>query len=93
MKIINFKNNETKLVTKEQHELSENAKICYICQETFEINIWKIKTIVQCQTMELLRIACRKVYAVRIQCAQNIPSFHNESNYDYNFTTKEQKNF
>ena len=28
-----------KLLTKEQHELFENAKICYICKENLEINI------------------------------------------------------
>ena len=33
MKIINFKNKKIKLLTKEQHELHENAKICYICKD------------------------------------------------------------
>ena len=28
-----------KLLTKEQQESNKNAKICYICQEKFEINI------------------------------------------------------
>ena len=28
-----------KLLTKEQHELFENAKICYICEENLKINI------------------------------------------------------
>ena len=36
MKIINFKEKETKLLTKEQQESHENAKICYICKEKFE---------------------------------------------------------
>ena len=43
MKIINFKNKKMKLLIKEQQESYENAKICYICKEIFEINIWKIK--------------------------------------------------
>ena len=36
MKIINFKKKKMKLLTKEQPESYENAKICYICQEKFE---------------------------------------------------------
>ena len=28
-----------KLLTKEQHELYENAKICYICKENLKINV------------------------------------------------------
>ena len=31
------------LLTKEQQDSYENAKICYICQEIFEISIWKTK--------------------------------------------------
>ena len=37
MKIINFKKKKKmKLLTKEQQESYENAKICYICKEKFE---------------------------------------------------------
>ena len=36
MKIINFQKKKMKLLTKEQEESYENAKICYICQEKFE---------------------------------------------------------
>ena len=36
MKIINFKKKKMKLLTKEQQELYENTKICYICTEKFE---------------------------------------------------------
>ena len=32
MKIINFKKKKMKLLTKEQQESHENAKICYICK-------------------------------------------------------------
>ena len=35
MKIINFKKKKVKLLTKEQQESYENAKICYICKEKF----------------------------------------------------------
>ena len=32
MKIINFKKKTRELLTKEQQELFENAKLCYICK-------------------------------------------------------------
>ena len=32
-----------KLLTKKQHELYENAKICYICKEKFEYKYLKGK--------------------------------------------------
>ena len=35
IKIINFKEKKMKFLTKEQQESYENAKICYICKETF----------------------------------------------------------
>ena len=43
MKIINFKNKKMKLLTKEQQESYENAKICYICKEKFENKYLKDK--------------------------------------------------
>ena len=43
MKIINFKKEKMKLLTKEQQESYENAKICYICQEKFENKYQKDK--------------------------------------------------
>ena len=44
MKIINFKNKKMKLLTKEQQESYENAKICcYIRKETFENKYLKEK--------------------------------------------------
>ena len=36
MKIINFKKEKLKLLTKEQQESYENAKFCYICKEKFQ---------------------------------------------------------
>ena len=36
MNIINFKKKKMKLLTNEQKESYENAKICYICKEKFE---------------------------------------------------------
>ena len=39
MKRINFKKKTMKLLTKEQQESYENAKICYICTEKLKITI------------------------------------------------------
>ena len=39
MEIINFKKSKIKLLTKEQQESYENAKICCICKEKLVINI------------------------------------------------------
>ena len=43
MKILNFKEKKMKLLTKEQQESYENAKICYICKEKFENKYLKYK--------------------------------------------------
>ena len=39
MIIINFKKKKLKLLTKEQQESYENAKICYICKKNLKICI------------------------------------------------------
>ena len=41
MKIINFKNKKMKLLTKDQQESYENAKITYFCKEKFGNNYVK----------------------------------------------------
>ena len=43
VKIINFKKKKIKLLTKEQEESHENAKICYICKEKVENKYLKDK--------------------------------------------------
>ena len=45
MKIIKFKKEKLKLLTKEQQELYENAKICDICKEKLKIGKTLVKTI------------------------------------------------
>ena len=45
MKVNNFKKKKVKLLTKEQLNLYENAKICYICKEKFEYKYLKDKNI------------------------------------------------
>ena len=39
MKIINFKKKKMKLLTEEQQEPYENAKICYICKKKNQLEI------------------------------------------------------
>ena len=56
MKIINFKKKKMKLLTKEQQESYENAKICYICKENFEDNYDKIKNIVKLGTIAIIQV-------------------------------------
>ena len=43
LKIINFRRKKIMLFTKEQQESYENAKICYICDEKYEIKYLKDK--------------------------------------------------
>ena len=64
MKKINFKKKKIKLLAKEQQEVYENTKICYICKEKLEKNYLKDKNIVKLEiiviiqeNIELLRIA------------------------------------
>ena len=47
MKLINLKKKKMKLLTKEQHESYENAKICYICKEKFKNKYLKDEKIVK----------------------------------------------
>ena len=47
IEIINFKKEKLKLLTKEQQESYENAKICYILKKNLKMNMLKIKNIVK----------------------------------------------
>ena len=55
MKIINFKKKKMKLLTKEQQESYENAKICYICKEKFENKYLKDKNIVKLEIIVIIQ--------------------------------------
>ena len=94
MKIIHFKNKEMKLLTKEQQELYENSKICYICREKFESKYLKDKKYHKvrdyCYYTGEYTVAvhsiCNLKYSVPIRIST---VFHNRSNYDYQFIIKE----
>ena len=47
MTIINLKKKKMKLLTEEQHESYENAKIYYVCKEKFENKYLKNKNVVK----------------------------------------------
>ena len=93
MKIINFKKKKMKLLTKEQPESYENAKICYICQEKFENKYSKEKKYHKVRNHyhyigEYRRAAhslCNLKYSVPKKIAI---AFDNGSNDDYHLIIK-----
>ena len=89
-----LKRQKMKLLTKEQQESYENAKISYICKKKLKINIWKIKNIAKLviiaiiqENIEVLHIA----YVIQniVFLKKFLLVFHNWSNYDCNFIIKE----
>ena len=96
MKII-IKQKKIKLLTKEQQEPYENAKICYICKEKFENKYVKDKKYrkvrYHCHYTGECRGDVHSICNLKYSAPKNIPvAFHNRSNYDYHCIIKEQKN-
>ena len=94
MKIIDFKNKKMKLLTKEQQESYENAKICYICKERFENKYLKDekyhKVRGYCHYTGEYRGSGHGICNLKYSVSKKIPTvFHNASNYDYHFIIKE----
>ena len=94
MKIINFKIEKMKLLTKEQQESNKNEKICYICNEKFENKYLRDekygKVRDHCHYKKQYRDAPQRICNLRCSVSKNIPiNFHNGSNYDYHFIIKE----
>ena len=93
MKIINFKNKRMKLLTKEQQESYENAKICYICKEKFEnrhLNNKKHRKVKDHfhYTGEY-RGAAHSICILKYTVSKKIPTvFHKRSNYNRCFIIK-----
>ena len=90
MKIINFKKKKMKLLTKEQQESYENAKICYICKEKFENKYLKDKKYPKvrdhCQYTAEYRSVAHSTCNLKYSAPKRIPIvFHNGCNYDYHF--------
>ena len=83
-----------KLLTKEQQESYENAKICYICKEKFENKY--VKDIKYCKVRDYChytgeyRGATRNICNLKYSVPKKIPiASHNGSNYDHHFIIKE----
>ena len=94
MIIINFKKKKMELLTKEQQESYENAKICYICKEKFESEHLKDKKYRNvrghCHYTGDYRGAAHSICNLKSSVPKKIPIvFHNGSNYDYHFFIKE----
>ena len=90
MKMFNFKNRKMKLLTKEQKESYEYAKICYICKEKYENKYLKDKTYSKVRdhfhyTGEY-RGAVHTICNLKYSVLKKVPIvFHNASNCDYHF--------
>ena len=87
-----------KLLTKEQQESYENAKICYICKEKFENKYLKDKKYCKVRyhchytgdSLSLYRGVAHSTCNLKYSVPKTIPIvFHNGSNYGYNFIIKE----
>ena len=94
MKIINFKKKKMKLLTKEQPESYENAKICYIYKTKSENKYLKDKKYCKvrdnCHYAVEYRGAAHSIYNLKYSVPKKIPiAFNNGSNYDYHFIKKE----
>ena len=94
IKTINFKKKKINLLTKEHQESYENAKSCYICKEKFENKYLKdskcCKVRDHCHFTGEYRGATRNIYNIKYRVPKKLPmDFHNGSNYDYHFITKE----
>ena len=82
-----------KLLTKEQQESIENAKICYVCKEKFENKYLKDKKYYKvrdhCHYAGEYRGTANIIGNLKSSVPKIIPTvFHNGSNYDYHFVIK-----
>ena len=83
-----------KLLTKEQQESYENAKICYICKEKFENKYLKDKRYRKdrdhCHYTGKYRSAAHSICDLKYSVPKKIPMvFHNGSYYDCHFIIQE----
>ena len=94
MEIINFKQKNMMLLTKERQKSYQNAKICHICKEKFEDkhdkdkNYQKIED--HCHYTGEYRGAAYSICNLNYSVPKEISIvFHNGSNYDYHYILKE----
>ena len=94
MEAINFKKKKMNLLSKEQQESHENAKICYIYREKFENKYVKDKKHHKawdhCHYTGECSIGVHSICNLKYSVPKQIPiAFYDGSNYDYHFITKE----
>ena len=93
MKIINFKQKKIKLLTKEQQESYENAKLCYICEEKLKNKHLEDKKYCKvrnhCHYTGEYRDVAHSICNLKYSVPKNIRIvFHNGPNYNYHFIKK-----
>ena len=94
MEIINFKKQNIKLLTNEQHKSYENAKNCSVCKEKFEDKHAKDEKYREvryhCHYTDEYRGAVNSICTLKYSVPKEISIvFHKRSNYDYYFIIKE----
>ena len=82
------------MLTKEQQEPYENARICYICKEKIENKFLKEKKYHKvrghCHYTQKYRGAAHTICNLKYALPKKIPIvFHNGSVYDFHFIIKE----
>ena len=93
MKTINFKKKNMKLLTNEQQESYQNAKICRICKEKFEDKCAKDKKYRKvkdhCHYAGEYRGATHRICNLKYSVSTKLAIiFHSGSNYDYHLIIK-----
>ena len=92
MEIINFKNKNTKPVTKEQQKSYQNAKFCYIFKEKIEDkhtkNIKHREASDHCHFTREYEDAAYSICNLKYNMSKEIP-IQNRSNHNYHFIIKE----
>ena len=92
LKMIDFKKKNIKLLTKEEQESYENAKICCICEEELKNKYLKHKNHGKDRDHFHYgepRSAGHSLCNLRYSVPKKIPIiFHNGSNFDYHFIIK-----
>ena len=80
-----------KLLTKEQEESYEYAKICYICKENKYLKDKKYRKVRDhCHCTGEYSGAAHRIYTLKYGIPKKISKvFHNGSNYGYHFIIKE----
>ena len=65
--IINFRKKKMRLLTNEQQESYQNAKICHNCQKSLKINMLPIKNIIKLEITAIIQVnieVLRIVYVI-----------------------------